>query len=129
MAHPNEELARNASDALAKGDIQSFLGFHADDVVLHLPGRGQLAGDHRGKDAVAKMFQQQMEILDQPPQLEVHDVLANDDHIVVLSTQTFQRGGKKLVAPSAVVIHPENGKAKEIWIHPQDQHAADEFWS
>ena len=70
MAHPNEEIARSAQEALSDGDMEGFLSHHADDVVVHFPGRGPMAGDHRGKDGVAKMFQQQMHVLDSPPQVE-----------------------------------------------------------
>lgn len=66
MAHPNEEIARNATQALSRGDMEGFLSHHADDVVVHFPGRGPMAGDHRGKAGVAQMFQRQMQILDAP---------------------------------------------------------------
>jgi ketosteroid isomerase-like protein len=56
------------------------LGYHADYVVLHFPGRKPMAGDHRGTDGIAKLFQQQIEMFDAPPKIETHDVLANDDH-------------------------------------------------
>jgi uncharacterized protein len=48
MTHPNEEIARSATEALSKRDMEAFLSFHADDTVVHFPGRGPMAGDHRG---------------------------------------------------------------------------------
>src|SRR5206468_3831925 len=50
MAHPNAEVARRATEALSRRDIEGFLSLHADDVVVHFPGRGPMAGDYRGKD-------------------------------------------------------------------------------
>jgi uncharacterized protein len=129
MAHPNEEVARSATEALAKGDMETFLGLHADDTVVHFPGRGPIAGDHRGKDGVAKMFQKQMEILDAPPEIENHDILANDDHAVVLNTVRATRGGKTLEQQQVVVIHIEGGKIAEVWVHFSDQQGMDEFAS
>jgi ketosteroid isomerase-like protein len=73
MAHPNEDLARSANEALSKGDMEGFLNLHTDDTVVHFPGRGPMAGDYRGKDGVAQMFQRQMQMLDSPPQIETHD--------------------------------------------------------
>ena len=35
MAHPNEDLMRQATDALNAGDMETFLGFHADVVPVH----------------------------------------------------------------------------------------------
>jgi len=45
MAHPNEEIARSATEAISKGDMEGFLSLHTDDTVVHFPGRGPLAGD------------------------------------------------------------------------------------
>jgi len=78
MGHPNEEVARSATEALSKGDMEGFLSLHTDDVVLHFPGRGPMAGDYRGTDGLMQLFQKQMQMLDSPPEIENHDILAND---------------------------------------------------
>jgi uncharacterized protein len=129
MAHPNAEIARSATEALAKGDIEGLLEHHSDDVVIHFPGRGPMAGDHRGKDGAAKMFQQQMSILDAPPEIETHDVLASDDHAVVLNKTRVTRGGKLMEQDQVVVMHIEGGKIAEVWLQFSDQQAMDEFAS
>ncbi|HUF58792.1 MAG TPA: nuclear transport factor 2 family protein [Actinomycetota bacterium] len=129
MAHPNEELARSATEALSKGDMEGFLSLHRDDTIVHFPGRGPLAGDHRGKDGVAKMFQQQMQMLDSPPEIQNHDILASNDHAVVLNKITATRGGKILEQDQVVVIHIEGGKIAEVWVQFSDQQAMDEFAS
>jgi ketosteroid isomerase-like protein len=129
MAHPNEEVARSANEALSKGDMEGFLSLHADDVVVHFPGRGPMAGDHRGKDGVAKLFQQQMQILDSPPEVENHDILANDDHAVVLNKTRATRGGKILEQDQVVVMHVKSGKIAEVWLQFSDQQGLDEFAS
>lgn len=129
MAHPNEEVARSANEALSKGDMEGFLSLHADDVVVHFPGRGPMAGDHRGKDGVAKLFQQQMQVLDSPPEVENHDILANDDHVVVLNKTRATRGGKILEQDQVVVMHVKSGKIAEVWLQFSDQQGLDEFAS
>jgi ketosteroid isomerase-like protein len=129
MAHPNEEVARSATEALSKGDMEAFLSLHTDDTVVHFPSRGPMAGDHRGKDGVAQMFQRQMQILDSPPQIENHDILANDDHVVVLNKTRGTRGGKTLEQNQVVVMHIKGGKIAEVWLHFSDQQAMDEMAS
>ena len=129
MAHPNEEIARSATEALSKRDIETFLSLHTDDVVLHFPGRSPMAGDHRGKGEMAQLFQRQMEILDSPPEIENHDILANDDHTVVLNKTRASRGGQILEQNQVVVIHIKNGKIAEVWLHFSDQQAMDEMAS
>jgi hypothetical protein len=129
MAHPNEEIARSATEAIAKRDIETFLSYHTDDTVLHFPGRGPMAGDHRGKDGLAKFFQQQMQILDSPPEIENHDILANDDHAIILNKVRATRGGRILELDQIVVSHIRNGKIAEVWLHFSDQQAMDELAS
>lgn len=129
MANPNEDVARSATEALSKGDMEGFLSLHTDDIVIHFPGRGPMAGDHRGKDGVAKMFQQQMQLLDSPPEIENHDILASDDHTVVLNKTRASRDGKILEQNQVVVMHVEGGKIAEVWLQFSDQQALDEFAS
>jgi len=129
MAHPNEEIARSATEALSKGDMETFLSLHTDDIVVHFPGRGPMAGDYRGKDGVAKLFQQQTQILDAPPEVENHDILASDDHVVLLDKTRVTRGGKILEQDQVVVMHIEGERIAEVWLQFTDQQAVDEFAS
>jgi hypothetical protein len=129
MAHPNEDVARGATEALSKRDMEAFFGYQADDVVLHFPGRGPMAGDYRGKDGLAKLFQQQMQMLEAPPEIETHDVLASDDHAVVLNTVRASLGGKMLEQQQVVVMHIKDGKITETWLQFSEQQAMDEMTS
>jgi ketosteroid isomerase-like protein len=129
MAHPNEEIARSAVEALSKRDIDAFLGLQADDTVLHFPGRGPMAGDYKGKDGWARFFQQQMQILDTPPEIENHDILANDEHAVILNRVKGTRGGQILEQNQVIVSHIKNGKITETWLHFSKQEEMDEFAS
>lgn len=129
MAHPNEEIARKATEALTKGDVEGFLVLHSDDVVIHFPGRSPMAGDYRGKDGVGKMLQQQMQMIDAPPELETHDIVANDRHTIVLNKTKASRGGKVLEQDQVVVMHIEGGKIAEVWLQFSDQQAMDEMAS
>ena len=45
------------------------------------------------------------------------------------ANQTFTRGGKSFTTPNVVLLHVKDGKITEAWVQPQDQYAADEFWS
>lgn len=127
MTHANEEIARSATEAISKGDVEGFLGHHADDVVLHFPGSGPMAGDYRGKSEVAGVFQQQQQVLDAPPEVEVHDILASDDHAVVLNKTRATRGGKTLDQDQIVVMHIADGKIAEVWLHFSKQAEMDAF--
>ena len=129
MGHPNEEVLRQGFDAFAKGDMAAVSNLLADDVVWHVPGRGPNAGDHRGKDAVLGLFATQMEQTGGTFRVELHDILANDEHGVVLSKATAEREGKSWQDNGVLVFHIKAGKAAEVWLHPGDLYAGDEFFA
>jgi uncharacterized protein len=129
VAHPNEDLIRAALDAFGKGDLDAVRGSLADDIAWHSPGRNPLAGDYKGIDQVMALFARLFELTGGTFRLEVHDVLANDEHGVVLATAKAERGGKTLSDNGVQVFHLRDGKVTESWIHPSDQYEADEFFS
>ena len=61
--------------------------------------------------------------------VDVHDVLANDEHTVALLHATAERGQKRLDQNYAIVFHFQGGKVGEAWELWTDQGACDAFWS
>ena len=129
MTHPNEELLSRGFEAFSKGDMGAVAALFADDIVWHSPGRGPLSGDHRGRDQVLGLFAKQAELTGGTFRVEVHDLLANDEHGVALTTARGERGGKAWEGKSVLVFHVREGKATEVWLHPDDLYASDEFFS
>lgn len=128
MAHPNEDLVRRGYDAFMAGDMETLNELFADDIVWHAPGRNALSGDHRGKDAVFAVFAKLAELTGGTFKLEIHDVLANDEHVVVLARSTAERDGKRLDDNGVQVFHVSDGKVTEQWLHPGDVYASDAFF-
>jgi ketosteroid isomerase-like protein len=128
MAHPNEELIRGGYEAFAKGDIPDVLSRFAEDIVWHVPGRSPVGGDYRGHDGVMSFFGKLMEMSGGTFALEVHDLLATDDHAVALIRATAERDGTSRAFNSAHVWHVADGKATEFWALSTDPYADDEFW-
>ncbi len=95
MAHPNEDLLRQGLEAFSKGDMEGVAALFADDVVWHTPGRGPLAGDHRGKDQVMSMLGKQAELTGGTFRAEAHDILANDEHGCCLPRSGPSEGGRR----------------------------------
>jgi hypothetical protein len=129
MAHPNEELARKGYKAFSAGDMDTVRTLFAEDIIWHVPGRNPLSGDYKGQGEVFVLFAKTMEMTKGTFKLEVHDILANDQHIVTLVVASGQRDGKRMEDRQAHVSHVENGKITEFWLHPGDQYAVDEFWA
>ena len=129
MAHPNEDLVRRGYEAFATGDMATLNELFADDIVWHSPGRNALAGTFRGKNEVFGNLQSVMEMTGGTFKLDIHDLLADDEHGVVLVGVTAERNGKTLKDNTVQVWHLKDGKATESWLHPGDAYASDEFWS
>jgi ketosteroid isomerase-like protein len=128
MAHPNEELVRRGYDAFATGDIATLNELFADDIVWHAAGRNQLAGTYRGKEEVFGTFQKVAELSGGTFKLDIHALLADEDHVVALTHATAQREGRTLDDNTIQIFHIKDGKVTEQWLHPGDAYATDEFW-
>jgi ketosteroid isomerase-like protein len=128
MAHPNEDLVRKGYDAFAAGDMDWLNEHFADDIAWHTSGRNPLAGDHMGKQAVFELFAKSVEMTNGTFRLELHDVLANDEHGVALVVATGERNGRRLEDRQVHVLHIAGDKVTEFWGHAGDQYALDEFF-
>jgi ketosteroid isomerase-like protein len=129
MPHPNEVVIRKLYEAAGSGDASALQGLFAPTIVWHEPGKNPTAGDYRGVEEFMGFFGRVFELSGGSFGIEVHDVLANDGHVVGLVVASAQRDGKNWAAREVNVFHLEEGKITEFWNHPGDQYAKDEFWS
>lgn len=129
MTHPNEDLIRRGIDAYARGDVEALrTQFFAPDIHWHFPGRSPFAGHHQGADLVAEFFKDLGARSGGTHRVELHDVIANDDHAVALHTTRAERAGKQLEINAAQIFHIRDGKITEAWTTHSDTYAFDEFW-
>lgn len=129
MAHPNEDLVRRGYEAFGRGDMATLNELFSDDLVWHVPGHNPLSGDFRGKDEVFSTFQKVGELSGGTFKLDIHAILADDEHAVALTRSIGQREGKSLEDNTVQVFHLKDGKVTEQWLYPGDAEATDAFWS
>ena len=127
--HPNAALLRKGYDAFAKGDTATLTDLFSEDVVWHLPGRNLISGEHKGRDAVFAVFAKTMELTGGTFKIDLHDIVANDEHTVSLSRASASRQGKQLDLRGVDIYHIRNGKVTEWWSFTENQRLDDEFWS
>jgi uncharacterized protein len=128
MAHANEDLLKRGYEAFATGDMNTVLGIFGADIVWHVGGSNQTSGDYHGHQEVMGFFGKLMELSGGTFHLEVHDILANDTHGVVLVTAHGERDGQTLAVREANIWHLAEGKATEFWAFPDSEAALDKFF-
>ncbi len=125
--YPNVARIKDGYAAFAKGDFAALNDLFAEDLLWHAAGRNQLAGEHRGREAVYGFFGKLMEVTEGSFHLDLHTVLADDEYGVAPAVATASRGGRSMEVNEAQVFHLHDGKVVEFWNAPTDQYTADEL--
>jgi uncharacterized protein len=128
--HPNEQVVRRLFSAFETNDTTTIDALLADDVAWNAPGRGVNSGRRTGKQELFAGIGRLAELTGGTLRGEIHDVLASDDHAVVLQTTRGERDGhESLEDREAIVLHLRDGKVVEVWEYPGDVYAMDAFFS
>jgi len=126
----NIEMARKGYQAFNELHLDEAMDTIADDVVWHVGGENPLAGEYKGKQAVMELFMKYGQLTEGTSEFDIHDVLASEDHTVVLGTATATRHGRTHTSRFVDITHADkDGKAKEFWRFVEDQAADDEFFN
>lgn len=111
------------------GDPERAWSFYAEDVVMHLPGRGSLAGEHRGRTAVIAAIQGLLARTSElSAEVEVIDHLASGDRVAMVLREVVVRDDTTLDLRRVNVYRVRDGKIVDIDIYEADQYEVDEFF-
>jgi hypothetical protein len=125
VGHPNAALGRRLFDAFAGGDPDTTSASMTEDVVWHLPGTNAFSGRFDGRQAVIDRLGR-MRDAGLSARLEVHDVVANEEHIVALvHLHLMNAAGERYDQPQVQVMHVRDGRIAEPWVMNQDQAVLD----
>lgn len=118
--HPH---AAHIRERFGTGDLAAMAEWLADDVVWH-----QIGGDTlHGKQAVVDSMGR---VEDVEFSLDMHDVVANDDHTVALMEVSIGAGGESFNYRTAEIYHlDQDGKITERWAFSDDTQAITDFFS
>ena len=129
MSESNTEIIRKAYQDFANGNIPAVFASFDATISWHVPGHSPLSGDYRGHEQIGGFFQRTMELSRGAFSIDVQNVLADGDLVVVLATVNAQRSG---VAASFSEVHVwrlKTGKAIEFREYQGDEQREDRFWS
>ena len=125
--HPNAQAVMAGFQAFAEGDKAALKELFTDDATWHVGGRNRWTGDYQGVDAILRFFGEIS--TESSISQDLHAVLADDEHVVVLVNSTATRGDKTLDGQTVFVFHVDDGKTSEVWAAALDPYAADAFWA
>ena len=128
--HPHATTLRRLFEAFARADLDLVRATIPEDAVWRFPGRrGQLAGAHRGRDAILGFFARVTGLTGGTFHAELLDVVANDAWAVVLFVGHAEREGRTLENPTCLRIRFAGDRIVEVWEFVWDLYAVDDFWA
>jgi uncharacterized protein len=124
------DVMRRYLEAVQRGDWETGFGFFADDIVLHVPGRSSLAGEHRGR-AAAQGYLEAALARSHGAEVEVElvDMLASEERVALIVRETFSRPGAAVEIRRANVYRLRGEEIAEIWIFEANQYEVDELFA
>jgi ketosteroid isomerase-like protein len=125
-AKENTDLIREGYQAFQWNNLVAFEKILTEDCVWHVPGRGQLAGDKKGRQATVEYYGKLGELSGGTINIQLHDVVAGENHAIGLHHVSAKRGGKAVETTQAIVFHLRDGRVSEAWEHPFDLYGLDE---
>lgn len=126
--HPNATLVREGFEAFQRGDTGWMDEHLSDDVVWHVGGNSKWSGAYRGKGNVLDFFARQTQAMGGAPEVDIHDILGNDEHVAVLGTASARaQDGSSAEWKYVQVFHIRDGKATEVWGMAENDAAVDPF--
>jgi ketosteroid isomerase-like protein len=121
--HPNATKYRVAHAAFASGDVDSFRQMLAPDVVWHTIGGDTMHGADAVADSMSGLSGLDFELI-------LHDVVANDDHVIGLVDEGVTAGDKGFSYRTAEVHHVDGeGRITERWSFSDDTQAITDFFA
>jgi len=121
--HPNAAKYRETHNAFTSGDLEAFSGMLAPDVVWNTIGGDAMHGAEAVADSMSGLAGLDFDV-------SLHDVVANDDHVVRLVDVHVTAGDKDIRYRTAEIHHVNaDGKVTERWSFSDDTQAITDFFA
>jgi ketosteroid isomerase-like protein len=110
MEHPNAQLYRQLMAAVQAGDVKGVTQALSPDLRWYEAGSPEVLG----RDAVVQRLGAVSQ--DLTGRVDLHDVLADDDHVVaMLRVALCKPDGSEVDYPAVEVAHLVDGRITERW--------------
>ena len=125
----NLQLIKTLLTGFATGDWPSIRASLAQNVVFHFPGRNAFSGDYKGREQSLEMLARIAAWTEGSLRVKLHDVLANEQHGVLLYTVSAKHGDKAISYRYIDIYHFRDGQIIEVWGSTVDSPDFDDFYS
>ena len=129
MTTENANIIRHGYDAFARADVPAVFEMLDPDITWHVPGSSPLSGDYKGHAEVGGFFARTMELSGGTFGIDIEDILAAGDLVVVLCTVSAERHGQAWSSPEVHVWRVADGRAVAFREFQGDERTEDAFWS
>ena len=129
MDQPNASIIRKAYQDFTQGNIPAVFAVFDPAITWHVPGHSPLSGDFTGHDQIGGFFKRTLDLSGGAFSIDVHNVLADGNLVVALTTVKARRNGVAASFPEVHVWRLRNGKAVEFREYQGDEQREDRFWS
>jgi ketosteroid isomerase-like protein len=118
IAEPEDQymkLVRRGYAAFNVGDFEGIRALLSQDVAEHVPGKGPLAGTHKGVEAVLDMYGRLAELTDGTYRADLIDVHSDGRGLVVaVHQQSAVRNGVKHVSRASMLFTFVGDKVTDV---------------
>jgi ketosteroid isomerase-like protein len=128
-AAENATIVRRIFDAFARKEGLALRGLFADDAIWSVPGRGVMAGEYEGREAIFRFLASLPKETDGTYGSRLIDVLASDDRAAALYRASGSRHGRTLELDQVLLFRIEGSLVRRVLALPSDPDAFEEFWA
>jgi uncharacterized protein len=125
----NEDRVRQAYEAFGKGDMDTLRSIMTPDVTQSVPGKSQIAGDHKGTDNVLGYYAQLFELSGGTLSVQLESTKVEGDTVVSTHHATAQREGRSWDTKENITFSFSGDKIARLDEAPTDLAGLDAFWS
>jgi ketosteroid isomerase-like protein len=129
-AAENEAVVRGLYEAMAAGgDLETFLPFYAEDVLIHAPrGEAIVMGERRGRESMKEAMAYIGERVTSF-QVDLLKLFADDEEVVSVHRDRATRAdGRTLDLRVCARWIVRDGQIAELWEYPEEPADVDAFF-
>jgi len=125
----NEDTVRRGYEAFSRGDMDTLRSIMTPDVVQSVPGKSQIAGEHKGIDDVLGYYAQLFELSGGTLSVQLESTKVEGDTVVSTHHATAQRESRSWDTTENITFSFAGDKITRLDEAPTDLAGFDAFWS